>query len=57
MDAEGFFTSRRRHRQALAARKSRLPVNTQVQAFYNAIRPDFTADWSLRVQVQFLFPK
>jgi hypothetical protein len=34
-----------------------LPVNTQIQAFYNAIRPDFTADWTLRVQIQFLFPK
>jgi hypothetical protein len=34
-----------------------LPVNTQIQAFYNAIRPDQTAEWQLRVQVQFLFPK
>ena len=34
-----------------------LPVNTQIQTFYNAERPDFAADWTLRVQVQFLFPK
>ena len=34
-----------------------LPVNTQIQAFYNAARPEFAADWQLRVQVQFLFPK
>lgn len=34
-----------------------LPVNTQVQAFYNAIRPDFGPDWQLRLQVQLLFPK
>jgi len=34
-----------------------LPVNTQIQGFYNAIRPDFTANWQLRVQVQLLFPK
>ena len=34
-----------------------LPINTQIQAFYNAERPDFASDWSLRVQVQFLFPK
>jgi hypothetical protein len=34
-----------------------LPVNTQVAAFYNAARPDNAADWQLRVQIQFLFPK
>jgi hypothetical protein len=34
-----------------------LPVNTQIQGFYNAERPEFAANWSLRVQVQFLFPK
>jgi hypothetical protein len=27
------------------------------QAFYNVERPDFEADWSLRLQVQFLFPR
>ena len=34
-----------------------LPINTQLQAFYNPIRPDFASDWQLRFQVQFLFPK
>jgi hypothetical protein len=34
-----------------------LPVNTQLAAFYNAIRPDLSADWQLRVQIQLLFPK
>jgi hypothetical protein len=34
-----------------------LPVNTQVQAFYNVERPDFGAYWQLRLQVQLLFPK
>ena len=34
-----------------------LPVNTVAQAFYNVERPDFEADWSLRLQVQFLFPR
>lgn len=34
-----------------------LPVNTQVQAFYNLEKPDFGADWQLRLQVQLLFPK
>jgi hypothetical protein len=35
----------------------KLPVNTQLQAFYNVERPDFAADWQLRFQLQFLFPK
>lgn len=34
-----------------------LPINTQIQAFYNAETPKFGPDWQLRVQVQFLFPK
>jgi hypothetical protein len=35
-----------------------LPVNTQIQAFYNAATPrNGGADWQLRLQVQFLFPK
>jgi hypothetical protein len=35
----------------------KLPVNTQLQAFYNVERPDSAANWSLRFQFQFLFPK
>jgi hypothetical protein len=34
-----------------------LPVNTQLQAFYNVVRPDDAATWQLRLQLQFLFPK
>ena len=34
-----------------------LPVNTQLQAFSNVETPKFGADWQLRFQVQFLFPK
>jgi hypothetical protein len=34
-----------------------LPVNTQLQAFYNAEKPEFGPDWQLRAQVQFLFPR
>jgi len=34
-----------------------LPVNTQLTAYYNAIRPEETANWQLRFQIQFLFPK
>jgi hypothetical protein len=34
-----------------------LPVNTQLQAFYNVVRPGDAATWQLRLQIQFLFPK
>jgi hypothetical protein len=34
-----------------------LPVNTQLQAFYNAETPEFGPDWQLRAQLQFLFPR
>lgn len=33
------------------------PINMSVQAFYNAEAPEFVGDWSLRLQLQFLFPK
>ena len=33
------------------------PINTQVQVFYYVVKPDNGPDWSLRLQVQFLFPK
>ena len=32
-------------------------VNAQVQGFYNAVRPDFAPQASLRLQLTFLFPK
>jgi hypothetical protein len=32
-------------------------VNTRIEAFYNAARPDVGTRWQLQVQVQFLFPK
>ena len=35
----------------------KLPVNTQVAAYYNVVRPDFGANWQMRAQVQFMFPK
>jgi hypothetical protein len=35
----------------------KLPINTQLQAFYNVERPQLAADWQLRFQLQFLFPK
>jgi hypothetical protein len=33
------------------------PVNAYVQCFKNVSRPDGTTPWSLRFQIQFLFPK
>ena len=40
-------------------RIGKLPVNLQAQVFDNVVKPDDgpTADWTLRLQVQFLFPK
>ncbi|WP_201099280.1 hypothetical protein [Thiocystis minor] len=35
----------------------KLPVNTQLSAYYNVAAPDNSADWQIRAQVQFMFPK
>ena len=35
----------------------RLPVNTQISAYYNVAKPDFGANWQIRAQVQLMFPK
>jgi hypothetical protein len=35
----------------------KLPVNMQVSAYYNVERPDDAANWQIRAQVQFMFPK
>jgi hypothetical protein len=35
----------------------KLPVNTQIGAYYNVVRPDFSNNWQIRAQVQFMFPK
>jgi hypothetical protein len=32
-------------------------INTSAQAYYNVEKPEFGADWQLRLQLQFLFPK
>ena len=34
----------------------KLPINTQMGAYFNAIKPDIGPDWQLRIQVQFLIP-
>ena len=33
------------------------PINAQVGAYYNAIRPDIGPEWQLRFQIQLLFPR
>ena len=38
-------------------RLGKLPINTSIQAFDNVETPQHGADWTLRLQVQFLFPK
>ena len=35
----------------------KLPVNAQLSAYYNVVKPDFGANWQLRAQVQLMFPK
>ncbi|MGH6803992.1 MAG: outer membrane protein, partial [Methyloceanibacter sp.] len=35
----------------------RLPVNMQLAAYYNVVKPDFGPNWQIRAQVQFMFPK
>jgi hypothetical protein len=38
-------------------RFGKLPLNLQLQAFGNVIRPSIGPEWQLRLQIQFLFPK
>ncbi len=33
------------------------PMNVSAAAYYNVEKPDFGADWQMRLQVQFLFPR
>ncbi len=33
------------------------PINSSISAYYNVEKPDSGAEWQLRLQVQFLFPK
>jgi hypothetical protein len=35
----------------------RLPVNTQLAAYYNVVRPEFAGNWQFRAQIQVLLPK
>jgi len=38
-------------------RFGKLPVNLSLQGFTNVAKPQFGTDWSIRFQMQFLFPK
>jgi hypothetical protein len=35
----------------------KLPVNIQISAYYNVVKPDNGPNWQLRAQMQFMFPK
>jgi hypothetical protein len=35
----------------------KLPVNTQLAAYYNVVRPEFAGNWLFRLQIQVLLPK
>jgi hypothetical protein len=35
----------------------KLPINTQIAAYGNVVKPEFGPEWQLRFQVKFLFPK
>ena len=35
----------------------KLPINSQIGGYYNVARPEFTGNWTIRAQIQFLFPK
>ncbi|MEO8655825.1 MAG: transporter [Ramlibacter sp.] len=35
----------------------KLPLNTQLGAYYNVVRPDDAANWQIRFQLQVMFPK
>lgn len=37
-------------------RIGKLPINNQIGAYYNVVKPDAGPDWQLRVQIQLLFP-
>jgi len=48
---------RRRHRPVFKV-FGKLPVNASLQAYYNVAHPeDLGPEWSMRFQLQFLFPK
>jgi hypothetical protein len=45
------------HGRRTAFRVGKQALNAQVQAFDNVTHPNGSANWTLRVQFQLLFPK
>lgn len=35
----------------------KLPINSQASVYYNVVKPEFTGNWGIRIQVQLMFPK
>jgi hypothetical protein len=35
----------------------KLPINTQIGGYYNVARPEYAGNWTIRAQIQFMFPK
>ena len=35
----------------------KLPINLQAAYYYNVVKPDFGADYQLRLQLTLMFPK
>ena len=59
VDARRSADGSRRHRRGASTifHLGKLPVNTQISAYYNVVRPDFGPNWQIRAQVQLMFPK
>jgi hypothetical protein len=38
-------------------RFGKLPINMSLRGYWNAVHPEGGAEWQLRFQAQFLFPK
>ena len=35
----------------------KLPVNMELEFYYNAVKPDFASNWQIQVQATLMFPK
>lgn len=38
-------------------RAGRIPINASAQVYYNVVSPEIGPDWTLRLQIQLMFPK
>ena len=57
MSRRGYLDRAPRGSFGRVVRLGKLPINLSAQAFYNVAAPRDGADWSIRLQCQFLFPK